>query len=209
MTIPVEISYKGNHLKVNGEGEIGVVMHTHPPIDESVEAYPFSQWFTDSGRSTGSNDLKVDGSTTPVSFYIEALEDKDIFIKSLSIRISDNGARLNLFGAIAALTNGVNFKYKNNAIGEVVIQDEIKTNLDLVRLGHQTPAVGSGSDAFRADVSGSGADSYLVVLDMEETFGFPWGLRLMKGTKDRLIFEVNDNITGIDTFDIKGFGIQL
>jgi len=209
MTIPVEISYNGNHLKVNGEGEIGVVMHTHPPIDESVEAYPFSQWFTDDGRETGSNDLKVDGSTTPQSFYIEALEDKDIFIKSLSIRISDNGARLNLFGAISALTNGISFKYKNNAIGEVVIQDEIKTNLDLVRLGHQTPAVGSGSDAFRADVSGSGADSYLIVLDMEETFGFPWGLRLVKGTKDRLIFEVNDNITAIDAFDIKGFGIQL
>lgn len=209
MTIPVEVSYNGNRLKVNGEGEVGVVLHSHPPIDEALEAYPFSQWFTDDGASTGSNDLRVDGSTDAVDFYVGANEDKNIFIKSISIRISDNASRLNLFGALAALTNGVEFRYRNNALGDVVIQDEIKTNLDLVRLGHRTPAVGSGSDAFRADISGSGADSYLIVLDMAETFGFPWGLHLSKGSRDQLVFRVRDNLSGLDGFDVKAFGIQL
>lgn len=207
MTIPVEISFNGNHLKVNGEGEIGVVNHTHPPLHESLTAYPFSDWFA---NDAGSNDLRVDGSVASKVFAIDALQDRDIFIKSISLRISDNGARLDRFGALTALTNGVDFKYKTNALGEVLIQDQIKTNLDLVRLGHQTPAIGSGGEAFRADVSGSGADSYLVVIDMEETFGFPWGLRLEKGTNDRLCFIVNDDLSvGIDAFDIKGFGIQL
>ena len=40
--------------KVNGEGEFGVVIHTHPPVDESVTAYPFRQFLTSTGVSTGS-----------------------------------------------------------------------------------------------------------------------------------------------------------
>ena len=199
-----------NTLKINGEGEIGVVLHAHPPQDEVVEAYPFSQWFTDDGLSTGSNDMRVNGSTTSQDFYIEGRQELDIYIKTISVQISDNGAALNKFAALAALTNGVSFLFANDALGEVTIQDEIKTNLDFIRLGLSTGAIGTGTDAYKADISGGGADTYLPTIDLSLTFGFPWGLRLIKGSNDKLIFRVNDDLsTGIDTFNIKGFGIQL
>jgi len=37
----------------------------------------------------------------------------------------------------------------------------------------------------------------------------PWGLRLRKGTKDRLVFTVRDNITAIDQFDAIAYGLKL
>jgi hypothetical protein len=199
----------GNKLKVNGEGEIPVVIHTHPPIDEQVESFPFSQYFTDDGSSTGDNDMRVDGSTTTVPFYISAKEDKDVWIKTVSVRISDASAVLNKFGNLAALTNGVSWEYTNNNLGDMTIYDGIKTNLDFLRVGLASAGIG-GTDAFKADLSGAGADTYLPVIDMTQTFGFHWGIRLSKGSKDKLIFRVNDDLsTGMDQFDILAFGVQL
>lgn len=199
-----------NGLKINGEGEIAVTIHQHPPLEEAVEAFPFAQWFTDDGLSSGTNDLRVDGSTTPQRFYISARQDADIFIKTISVRISDAGANLNEFGALAALTNGVSFEYVGGTTGTVVVQDEIKTNLDFIRLGISTPAIGGGTDAFKADLSGGGADTYLPVIDLSVTFGFDWGVHLRRGSLDRLQFTVNDDLsTGIDALNIRGFGSQV
>lgn len=198
-------SQTGQRLKINGEGEISVTVHTHPPIEEKVSSYPFSDWF----QNSGSNDLRVDGSTTPQYFSIAASVDKNVFIKVISVRISDAGASLSEFANKTALTNGISFIYRNNDIGEVVIQDEIKTNLDFLRLGVSSPSIG-GTDAFKADLSGGGADTYLPVIDLTQTFGFPWGLHLPKGTNASIGFFVNDDLSvGIDTFDIKGFGVQI
>jgi len=202
---------KAGRLKVNGEGEIPVVVHTHPPIDETVESYPFRQYFTDNGRSTGSNDLIVNGSTTPQDFFISSLEDKDVWIKTVSIRIGDTGTvNLSTFGGLAALTNGCDLLYKNDSLGEVVIADALNSNLSLIRLGNATAPVGTGVDAFLLDVQGGGTeDTYLPVLDMNQAFGFQWGLRLKKGSNDKLIFRINDNLTGLITFNIIGLGTQL
>ena len=208
-TILVDGHGSPNSLKINGEGEIGIVMHAHPPNNEVIEAYPFSQWFTDNGLSTGSNDMLVDGSTTSQNFWIGGRQDRDIYIKTISVQISDNGSALDKFGALTALTNGVSFLFANSALGEITIQDEIKTNLDFIRLGLSTGAIGSGTDAYRADISGAGADTYLPIIDLTLTFGFPWGLRLVKGSNDKLVFRVNDNVSTMDIFNIKGFGIQI
>lgn len=197
-----------NSLKINGEGEIAVVAHSHPPRDESVESYPFSQWFTDDGLSSGSNDLRVNGSTTSRDFYIAGRESFDIYIKTISVQISDNGSALNKFGALAALTNGVDFLFSNDSLGEIFIQQGMKTNLDMVRLAISTGAIGTGTDAYKADISGGGADTYLPTLDLSVTFGFPWGLRLKKGSNDKITFRVNDDLSvGIDAFNVKGFGV--
>jgi hypothetical protein len=198
------------HLKVNGEGEITVAVHTHPPIEEERESLPFRQYFTDNGASDGSNDLRVDGSATNQDFYIKASDEYDVYVKTISVILADAGARLNLFGALAALTNGIEFLHLTTDRGETIIQEAIQTNLAFVRLGLGDPAVGDGTSAFRADLSGGGADSYLPVIDMSKTFGLPWGLRMRKNSKDKLIFRVKDDLsTGLDQFDIIGYGIKI
>jgi hypothetical protein len=202
-------------VTVGDEGELEAVIHPHPPRGEAITAQPFTQYFTDDGTAAGSSDMLVDGSSTPQNFWIQADTvnqtdgGKDIYIKTVSVQISDNGARLNLFGALTALTNGIEFKHITSDFGEIVIADAIKTNLDFVRLGLGSPALGSGTEAFRADVSGSGADSYLPIIDFSVTFGMQWGLRLRAGSIDKIQFTINDNVSTLDTFNIIGYGIKF
>ena len=209
-TVIVDGHGSGGTLKVNGEGEIGVAVHTHPPDSEPVSGLPFRQFFTNDGSADGSNDLRVNGSVTPQRFWVKAQNDFDVYIKTVSIQISDNGSALDKFGALAELTNGVRFFYQNVSTGETVIDDNMKTNLDMVRLALGQPAFGTGVNSFKADISGGGADTYLPSIDLSQTFGLPWGLRLQRGSTDILAFEVNDDLSvGIDTFNVIAYGIKV
>lgn len=196
------IGGNGHELKINGEGEIPVSVHTHPPRDEKVESLPFRSYFKD---SAGSNDMVAVGSlTTPVDYTIDADSNFDYFIKTLSVKVADAGAKFNLFGALGALSNGIEFKWKNQSTGELIIHDGIKDNLEWFRLsnnGVETSSI--------IDLSGGGADAVLVHIDLAVLFGNPWGVRLVKGRTDQLIFSVRDDLTGITEFNIIAYGTKI
>ncbi len=201
----------GKPLKVNGEGEIAVTIHQHPPDDEEVVALPFRQYFTDNGVSTGSNIMKVDGSVNSVDFYISANPNYDIYIKYITVEIGDNGSpALNKFGALSALSNGVAFVWDTTIEKDYELHEGIKTNKEFIRIASDTGAIGTGTEAYLADVSGGGTEkSYLPSMDMKEIYGLPWGLRLRKGTLDKLIFRVQDNLTGLITFNAIATGTRV
>jgi hypothetical protein len=206
------IGAEGNQAKVNGEGELNVVVHPHPPRDEVFDVFPFRQYFTDDGTATGSNDMIVSGTVaSPENFYISASTEYDIYIKYISVNIGDGGTpALNKFGALSALTNGVKWTWFNQEAGDYELHEGIKTNLEFIRLASDTAAIGSGTDAFLADTSGGGTEkNYLPNINMSETFGLPWGLRLKKGTEDRVVFGVQDNMAGLLTFNAIAYGIRL
>ena len=210
MTIPVSLENGGpdkHRLKIGENGEIAVVQRSSPSVDEVNESYPFSSYFQ---SSSGSSDMRVNGSSLSVDFSINSRFDVDIFVKSISIIIADANATLAKFGNLTALTNGIDFIYKSDATGEVFIQSAIKTNLDFIRLGSDTGAIGGGASAWVSDLSGGGADAYLPVINIQNKFGYPYGLHLRKGKLDKLSFRVNDDLSsGIDQFDIIGFGVQV
>lgn len=209
-TVLVDGYGRGGKAKVNGEGELGVVVHPHPPQDEKVTVLPFRQYFTSDGTISGSNDWAVNGSTTSQDFYIKAVANYDIYINSISVIIGDGGSpNLNGYGALSALTNGVEWVYFSQDAGEYQLHDGIKTNLEFIRLGVNTGAIGTGVDAYLADVSGGGTEkSYIPTIDLSESFGLPWGVRLKKGTKDKLVFRVRDNLTGLITHNAIAYGIR-
>ena len=61
-----------------------------------------------------------------------------------------------------------------------------------------------------ADVSGGGTEkSYLPNMDMAELYGLQWGLRLRKNTFDKLIFRVQDDLTGLSTFNAIATGTRI
>jgi hypothetical protein len=61
-----------------------------------------------------------------------------------------------------------------------------------------------------ADVSGGGTEkSYLPTIDLAESYGMTWGIRLRKSTTDSVTFRVNDNLTGLTTFNAIAYGIRL
>jgi len=207
--IDVQIKERGRNrsVKVSEEGALSVVNHPHPFLEEEVLLKPFRQFCTDDGSSTGDNDMIVNGSSTPVEFYISAHAEEDIYVKSFSIQISDAGAELEDFGALNELTNGVAWTWETQETGSYVLHDGVKTNFDFIRLGLGTPAFGSGDKVFKVDFKGKGTDdAFIPVIDMTQTFGMPYGMRLRKGTKDRIVFTVNDNLAGIEVFNIVAYG---
>jgi hypothetical protein len=197
----------GNRLKINGEGEVGVVVHSHPPIAESFAAIPFRQFFT---NTSDSSDMQVVGTlAAPIVFSIDASPTHDIYIKTISVEIADASATLNKFGNITALTNGVEFTWQTADLGTTVIADALKTNWDFVRLALGNPGFGDAAGSFRAsNVSGT-SEGYIPVVDLHQLFGLQWGVRLRAGTTDKLFFSVKDDTTGVDSFNIIAYGVTV
>ena len=191
----------GSILKVFDEGEVGVVLHTHPPFKESRTSLPYRQYFTLDGTVDGDNNMIVNGATTPIEFCIPANPNYDVFIKFISIKIADTTAKLNEFGALPALANGVEFSWQSQTEGSLIIHDGLKDNLEFFRLSDITPNI--------VDLSGGGADAAIITWDLAKIFGNPWGLKLSIGTTEKIVFRVNDNLTGLDEFNIIGHGTRL
>jgi hypothetical protein len=70
-----------------------------------------------------------------------------IYIKSISLIIGDGGSpALNKYGALTALTNGVQWCLFSQENGLYELHDGIKTNLEFIRMGVDTGAIGTGSE---------------------------------------------------------------
>jgi hypothetical protein len=191
-------NHHGIPWKVDLEGNGNVSVATHPPLDEKVIGLPFRKYFT----NNGSNDMAVNGSlAAPVEFCVAADPIYDTWIKSVNIKLADAGAQFNEFGALPALANGVELLWSSQQIGEFVIHDGIKDNLEFFRLGGQTPNI--------VDISGAGSDAVIVQVDMFGIFSPPFGLRLRAGTTEKLVLNVRDNISGVDSFNVIAYGINV
>jgi hypothetical protein len=144
----------------------------------------------------------------PIEFWASANHKRDIFIKTLSIEITDASASLNKFGNVTALSNGCELVWITKEEGEIVIADNLKSNYDFVRLGLGSPAIGSTTTAFRASNVSGNSEGYIPTVDFSTVFGMPWGMRLRKGTNDRLLIRIKDTTTGVDSFNILAYGIK-
>ena len=195
-----------NKARIDEEGQLNVIVHQHPPIADTKPAIPFREFFK---NACCSSDMKVDGSCCSIEFTINADPTKDIYVKAVSVVISDLNASLNQFGNITALSNGLDFEWSTTDLGITTIGSGLTTNFEFVRLSLGNPAFGDTTAAFRAsNVSGS-SEAYIPIIDFSQMFGLQYGLRLRKGTTDKLIFRVNDNVSGVDQFDAIAYGIKV
>jgi hypothetical protein len=196
-----------NLLKVNEEGTIGVVIHQHPPLGETLHALPYQSFFK---NEAGSSDMRVAGSlSSPLLFKIEASPKFDTYVKTISIEIADASATLSKFGNIAALANGITIDWFTSSNGLIPVSSDLKTNWDFIRLAGGQPAFGSGTSAFRAsNVSGS-SEGYIPFIDVAGVFGLIYGLQLRKGTNDSIVFSIKDDISTVDSFNAIAYGLTL
>jgi len=197
----------GNALLINEDGSINTfVIPKHPAIDQI--ALPFSQYLTIDGTELTSSSMLVDGSTNNVDFFIGA-KSFDIYINTLVFSIVDANASMSGFGNLAALTNGLEFFYFNQANGKYTIESGLKSNFDMVRLANFEPSYGTGTAAMQlSNVIGT-SEAYVGVIDIEDIFGLQFGLKLRANSTDRIGFIVKDNISALDGMDIKCYGIRL
>lgn len=200
---------RGFRANVNEFGELRTVTQALPNDDDSVRQIPYTNFLTD---GAGSSDARVVGSlAAPIDFAIESDPDDDIYLNSLSFRISDVNATLSQFGNIGSLSNGVQLVYSSSELGEIILADNLISNFDFVRLCAGQPSFGNTSNAFQAgNIGGPGGNSegYIPVLNFNTQFLLNFGLRLRTKTEDKLIIRIRDDVSGVDAFDIFTTGFR-
>lgn len=185
-------SGKGYLAKVSPQGFLYTQEAPYPPTDEETKITVYREFLTLNNDGT-TTDMRVNGSTTPQEFYIQAEPNVDIYITTVSFIIAGPGATLNEFANLAALTNGCRFYYEDNN-GEINIGTNLVSNFEFVRLCQGNPSFGGGASAFLANNVVGTSEAFIPVFDFRN-FGFKWGLKLASSTLNRLVLEVNDNLT--------------
>ena len=102
-----------------------------------------------------------------------------------------------------ALTNGTRIFYESKK-GEIDIHNAIQSNQDMFRLSSQKIDV-------NWQVRGVNATNdfgYFIWVDLR-TFGFPFGIKLDRGSNQRITIRIRDNAgTDADTFDCIAYGFD-
>jgi len=196
----------GHSLAIEEDGSVNVYVIPQPPKEAEQITLPIAEYMKLNG--TGVTAMNVNGSVNQQDFYVQARE-YDIYINTVVFDIADAGASLEKFGALTALTNGLEFYYFNQTQGKYTIESGLKSNYDMIKLANFQPAFGSGNEAYKLTNVVGASESYVGVIDLEDVFGLQWGLKLKAYSTDRLGFIVKDNITGIDAMTVKIYGIRV
>ena len=176
-----------------------------PPFGNTVQAIPFSEFFSD---VDGITDMRVVGTLlAPVFFEIRPGTDRDRYIKTVAFSIADQNATLSQFGNTGALTDGILFEW--DRLGETVLLADMVSNYDHVRLAGGDPPFGDGTAAFRGGNVVGISEGYLPVLDFQRMFGLPWGIRLAAGSDEVLRLTVRDDTSGVDAYDCVARGFEI
>ena len=181
-----------------------VAIRGGPPL-ASQNCKIFRQYLTDDGLVTGSNSMGIDGSGTNVTFVIPADEDNDRYITKVDFLVG-YGATAVLYQWLdsgAALTNGHRFFYERT--GEAVdIHDAIKVTSDMLRLG----VVDFLSTGWEARNFAAGNDyGFIMRVDLLHLLP-PYGLKLDRGTTERLCFRIRDDNTDADVMNAIAYGFE-
>ena len=195
-----------NELSINADGSLNTYVIPAPPSDVGQQALPFSEYIKLDG--TGTTSLVADGSVVNKDFYLAA-KSYDVYIKSLVFEIADVGADIGEFGALAPLTNGFDFYFFDQAVGQYTIETALKTNYDFLKLAHFNPAYGTGTAAFQMTNPIGSAECYAGIIDLEDVCGLPWGLKLEANSTDRIGFVLKDNIAGVNVMTVKAYGVRV
>lgn len=135
--------------------------------------------------NAGSSAANVNGSVTPVNFDFTPAAGETWYLEVATIFFADSGTTsIGNFGALAAITNGIDFRIRSN--GTEYLVNNFKTNWEVTQVfpdfTYQVPTSGflESSDTF---VSGC-------------VFRVP--ITLQNSTSDYVRFRIRDNLTAID-----------
>lgn len=214
-----KLLYNTKSVKIESTGRVYEVDTTYPPISKQKQII-FSDRFTLNGTGTTIS-MKVNGSVTPQRFIINADENYDTIISSISFFINASLTTCDLgeFGGTTPLTNGCRLFLETSKDGEIVIANQIKTNYDILRMCQGNPAPGFGASGVEFKVGNATSnsdDGFLFVLRFQD-YGYDkdyvGGIKLERSSNDKLVFEINDNLnlaaSSIDTFNAFVYGYKL
>lgn len=188
---------------VTKDKELCTIPASYPPLTQQ-KVRPLRQYLTTDGTPAGTNDMGVDGSVTNVDYYISADGDSDRYITTINFIVGyGTSGQPNQWADGAALTNGCRLFYESSR-GEQDIHDGIKTNQDFFRLSFSPIPT-----AWEVrHVNANNDFGYFITMDLTK-LGLPFGIKLDRGTNQRLIMRIQDNAgTDADSFDAIVYGFE-
>lgn len=143
----------------------------------------YSQLVTIDGTPTGSDDINVNGSVTPVDFWVQPAPDEVLYVRHVSISISDNGnPSYNGYGNISGpLANGSILFYEQNGV-EKFASKAFNENDDFIE----------SSDSYDVVTFSNNVN---VTIYREHYDEYSQGIRLNGATNDKFGFRVRDNLS--------------
>ena len=198
-------SGKGNKkaAAVSDDNEVCVIGAPYPPLAVQ-RVQPFRQYFTTDGTPGGTNDMGIDGSVTPVDYFIPAVPSKYRYITTISyiVGYGTSGAPYEWADG-AALTNGTRLFYTSQK-GEVDIHEAIKVNQDMFRLSFAP--IPTGWEV--RHVNANNDFGYFISMDLTK-LGLPFGVKLDRDSAQRLVLRIRDNAgTDADSFNCIAYGFD-
>ncbi len=196
----------GKRAEVGTRGFLQVaVREGDPPPQGEVNRFRFfSQLVSSAGDGTGTTNMGVDG-TTAQKFTVDSHKDYDIRIMKILIYIEDGTVSHKTFGAIASLTNGIDISVFEAGVETFLV----KAGKDFADLIEQTLAErpwGDGATAFELIDVVSNDDAQVLPMDIGSLV--PGGLRIGRGTNDKLQVKVSDNISALTAFTVRVVGYR-
>lgn len=209
MALPVHITGpRKNHIvRVGDKQDLHVSVHPGDPPERGQRSrYRFLTGLLGStGLGSGTVNMNVDGSSSPQTFYAGSADEYDILIMGVSILIADTGIVHNNFGTLGALATGWDL-ILTEAGEETVLMNKVQTNGQVIAASGFGRSFGDGAEMNEL-VNWTATDDAAIAY---MTFGewVPGGLRIARGSRDRLRSVVNDNLTGLTDFRVRLFGYR-
>lgn len=192
-----------NAAGVTQDQELSVISAPYPPLSIQ-KVQPFRQYLTVDGLENGTNDMSVDGSITPVDYFIPAKPTEDRYITTLNFIIGyGTSGQPNEWADGTALTNGTRLFYTSQR-GEVNVHEGIKSNQDFFRLSFSPVPT-----AWEVrHVNATNDFGYFITMDLTK-LGLPFGIKLDRESNQKLILRIRDNVSlDADSFDCIAYGFD-
>ena len=176
-----------------------------PPVGTPNRRRYITGLLGSTGLGSGTLNQGVDGSSTAQDFYVASHQDYDLHIMGVSILIADSAIVHSKFGNIIALGTGWDLFITDTAIDTFLIEKADTGGQVILQSGLAQPYGDSATSWELTNWSGT-SDAQTIYLPLSTWL--PGGHRIGRGTLDRLTSRVNDDLGGLDDFQVRIHGYR-
>lgn len=195
---------------VGDDNSLRVEVHPGDPPDIGMPSrfQYFNKLLGSTGAGSGTTNMTVDGSVTAQEFFIDSSEDYDVRLTRLVVFLADASGNVSHgdFGGIAALGTGWDLKVEEAGV-ETFIIEKATTGGEIILQSGTDFGYGNTTTTWELTDFSTNADGTLVSIPIGEAV--PGGLRIGRGTQDRLVSVVNDDLSsGMSQFTVRAIGYR-
>lgn len=160
------------------------------------------RYYNEYAMNGGASNMAVNGSVTPAEFSIESSEEYDLYITDVQILIASNSIANNKFADLPALTAG----------WSLFVTEQGRTTflLDSVTTTGELSIQAGGGFTDLANWNAANDNARVIQINIARAFPFDTlkGLRIGRGSKDRLVGYVQDDLSGLSEFTVRVIGAR-